>query len=922
MLACKTRQLSLLWIILLIAVSQLAICEESEISFEREVQPILTRHCIDCHGENSRKAELDLSSASGLLLGGESGSVLQAEPPDQGLLYAMIHDRLMPPEDRPALKAAEIEILKNWIIQGASFGSGDSASNDSVVTEHDVTPIFFRRCTVCHGAQFVEGGLDLRTLEGIFRGGDSGPALKKMSPPESAIVQRVRERLCPPREALGEAGIEPMNGDELEVVEKWIAAGAPVSPQENDSELALNNDPLVDPRAAKFWSFESPLKSAVPEVIDSELVRNPIDNFLLQRLEQHGLTYSAESDKLTLLRRATFDLTGLPPTPEEMGNFLRDQDPEAYERVIERLLDSPGYGERWGRVWLDLAGYADSEGKRQADTVRPWAWRYRDYVISAFNEDKPYDQFLLEQIAGDELVDYANPQAVNEETIEKLIATGFLRMAPDGTSADPVNRITDRIEVIADEVDVLGRGVMGLTFNCARCHSHKYDPLPQRDYYRMVALFKGAYDEYDWFVPQPFNNQWNKATSRYLTVNTPAERDSVEEHNRPLQEQIRQLEQEWQQRAEDKEQIQRIESEIKDLKSKLRELPKIRALWDRGQPSPTYVYRRGDDMQPSRLVDAGVPVVLTAAVPAVHIEPLDHSTPKTGRRLALARWLTQPQHPLTARVLVNRIWQQHFGTGIVKSLDNFGALGTPPSHPQLLDWLSVEFVENGWSIKHLHRLIMTSTAYRQRSEWSETHQELDPENRLISRMPMRRLNAEEVRDSILFLAKKLDLTPFGEPDPVEVRGDGLVTSKPMNGMWRRSVYVRQRRKEMPTILETFDLPQMNPNCILRTDSTVVSQPLHLMNNQMIYELASDLAKRIEAEAGSHPSEQVRRAWMVVCNQPPLEQDMQISLQAIAELQHQWSVELNETQVTQAVRERALGDFCHALINSASFLYID
>lgn len=895
---------------------------EPPLSFDRDVEPILQANCYRCHGEKTRKAELDLTSAAGMRRGGETGRLVDPGKPEESLLYKMVREGQMPPPENEPLSAAEVGTIRRWIAEGASLGARGNLEPPASVSLQDVMPILFRRCTVCHGSQAMEAGLDMRTRTGMQDGGHSGPALVPGEPDRSTVVQRVRDQLCPPSEAVGEAGIEPMTADELAVLERWISLGAPAAARQESRFVTAEDDPQVDPDERRFWSFQTPQKTPPPSVDHAGRVRNPVDAFLLEKLEAADLSYSDEADKLTLLRRASFALTGLPPSPEEIATFLEDKQPKAYERLIDRLLASPRYGERWGRVWLDLAGYADSEGKRNADSIRPWAWRYRDYVIRSFNEDKPYDQFLLEQLAGDELVDYADAETVSEDTVEKLVATGFLRMAPDGTAADPVNRISDRIEVIADEIDVLSRGVMGLTMDCARCHSHKYDPLPQRDYYRLVAVFKGAYDEYDWLVPQPGGNQWKKAQSRYLTVVTPAKRRRIERHNRPIQEQIEGLNNKLNSESHDRQQAKQIRKQIESLESDLRELPKIRALWDRGQPSPAYIYRRGDEMQPARRVDAGVPSALAAETLAVDVEPPRHATPKTGRRLAFARWLVQPDHPLTARVLVNRIWQQHFGTGIVESLDNFGALGTPPSHPELLDWLAVELVEHGWSIKHLHRLLMTSAAYRQVSAVPPARERLDPENRLLSRMPMRRMSAEELRDSVLLIAGRLDATRYGEPDPVEVRKDGLVTSVPSDGRWRRSVYVRQRRKELPSILETFDLPQMNPNCIERRDSTIVSQPLHLLNNRMIYELAGACADRVQRESGSDLREQVQYAWLVTLNRLPSEQELEISLRSLEELTAKWRAKLIEENRSGPARQQALRDYCHALINSAGFLYID
>ena len=538
-------------------------------------------------------------------------------------------------------------------------------------------------------------------------------------------------------------------------------------------------------------------------------------------------------------------------------------------------------------------------------------------MIRSFGEDKPYDVFLTEQLAGDELVDYGNPENATPETIEKLVATGFLRMAPDGTSANPVNRVSDRMEVITDEIDVLSRGVLGLTMNCARCHSHKYDPIPQRDYYRVVAIFKGAYDEYDWMTPQPFSNQWKRARSRLMTVIPQQEQTAIDAHNAPLEKQIAEIEAKLKDKKLAKDQKKSLEKQLKECKSSLKTPPMIRALWDRGRPSPTYIYRRGDENQPTRLVQPGPPSAIADGISPYHVEPVQQTSFKTGRRLAFARWLTQPDHPLTSRVIVNRIWNKHFGTGIVESLDNFGALGTPPSHPELLDWLAVHFVKEGWSIKQLQRLIMTSQAYRQSSAVTPLHQKLDPENRLISRMPLRRLEAEELRDALIFTADQLDETQFGEPVDVEVRADGLVTSRKTSAGWRRSIYVRHRRKDMPTMLEVFDLPQMNPNCTERKNSNVVSQPLLLVNNRLVHDLADHFARRVRAEAGEDPQQRIERAYQLAFQRPPTPAETELALNSIQLL----SLPAEEGTKSESA-QNGFTEYCHVLLNSAEFLYLD
>ncbi|MBI3464412.1 MAG: DUF1553 domain-containing protein [Planctomycetes bacterium] len=668
--------------------------------------------------------------------------------------------------------------------------------------------------------------------------------------------------------------------------------------------------------------------------------------------------------------------------------FARDTDPLAYEKLIERLLASPHYGERWGRYWLDLAGYADSEGVQHADPIRPHAWRYRDYVIRAFNSDKPYNRFLLEQIAGDELADCENGP-VTDESYDNLVATGFLRMAPDGTTANITNFVPDRLEIIADELNILSSAVMGLTLRCARCHDHKLEPILQQDYYRLAAVFKGAYDEHDWLKPNTEDARGPFGT-RLLPHVTPAERQAWEQDEKQINDAIAPLkatlaanEQEFAKKhveerlaklpqvlqddlrrmlatpAEKRNEIQKYLAEkfeallridaaelrkidpafkklgeesdqkIQAIDAKRKPVPMIQALWDRGEPSPTYVLLRGNYLTPGQRVEPGVPGVLTDAEHALVVEPPWPGAKKTGRRLAFARWLTQPDHPLTTRVMVNRIWKQHFDRGMVTSLDNFGESGQRPTHPELLDWLAAEFVRCGWSVKTVHRLIMTSSMYRQSSQVTTEQQRIDPDNRLLSRMPLRRLDAESIRDTLLAVAGRLDKAPFGPPDPVEARADGTVAAVGTAKGWRRSIYILQRRTQVPTLLEDFDLPAMNPNCIERPVSTVAPQALHLMNNAWIHDLAVAMADRVIAEAGSDVSRRIDRAYRIALSRPPTPEEIMLGATTLARLTERWTAHLmaeaappDSASIPQQAAARALGNLCHALMNAAEFVNID
>lgn len=952
--------------------------------YETHVKTIFKSRCVRCHNSRSRKADLDLSNLAGILKGGESGELFVAGKPEESLLYEMIHDGSMPPDDKSPITKSEIATIKKWIATGAKTLTKPSAIEQ--ITQHDIIPLMNLRCTTCHGLRLQEAGLDLRTKASMLRGGKSGPAIVPGHPEKSLLLKRIHKLEMPPRKKLVDAGVRPMEANEIEKLTKWIAQGAPEVAIKPDI-ATTEPDPIVTDEDRQFWSFQPPKRPAVPHVKNTNRVRNEIDRFLLKRLEKAGLSYSPEASRLTLIRRVAYDLTGLPPTWKDVEQFLSDKSPQAYEKMVDRYLASPRYGERWGQYWLDLSGYSDSEGKRSADVVRNHAWRYRDYVIRAFNSDKPYDRFLLEQLAGDELKKYDESKPLSDEVYDNLVATGFLRMAPDGTGSDIVNTVVERMEVVADEMNVLGSAVLGLTIKCAQCHSHKYDPIPQRDYYRLVATFKGAYDVHDWLKSTSVAGQTKgKPKGRVLRLarkfeyqrwqqETKATRTKIAEENKKLSqlkkdrlkfqvakrlaklpekvrtELLRLLDIPVQKRTQTQKQLatkykkqlaindaelKRVDAvyrkaaaasakKIKALNAKIPAAPGIRALWDRGVPSATYIYQRGQVTKTGKLVGPGVLSVLTDGKTPFEFKPPWPGANKTGRRLAFAKWLVQPNHPLTARVMVNRIWNHHFGRGIVKTLGNFGKTGSPPTHPQLLDWLATEFIARKWSIKHMHRLMMNSSAYRQVSAVSDRLLEKDPENALVSRMPLRRMEAEVVRDAILQISGELDETPFGRPDPVTVRPDGLVVSKRGENGWRRSIYVLHRRKEMPTILENFDLPQMIPNCIERPNSTVSSQALHLMNNGMIRDLATSFANRVQKEVGNDAYRQVERVYQLALNRMPSETEKEISTQALEQLRNAWRKHLASQKPAEKdanANTKALANFCHAIINSAGFLYID
>ncbi|MDF1743023.1 MAG: PSD1 and planctomycete cytochrome C domain-containing protein [Gimesia sp.] len=938
--------------------------------YETAVKAIFDAKCIRCHDSKTKKSGLDLSHAEGILKGSESGRIIQAGDPDASLLFQMIDADEMPPDEKDRLSKTQLEEIKKWIAGGSKFR--EAVQSELAVTQHDIVPLLHLRCVACHGGRRKEAGLDLRTKKSILKGGKSGPAVVSGKPNESLIIQRIKSGEMPPRRKLVSVSVKPMEDSERELIEKWIELNLTESKETATSTKILPNDLITD-KDREFWSFQPPALVQPPKVKHIERVKNPIDAFVLRLLEQRELSLSPAASKRIIIRRLYFDLIGLPPTPQEIDQFINDTDTRAYEKLVDRLLASPQYGERWARHWLDAAGYADSEGAQNEDKLRPHIFRYRDYVIRAFNQDKPYSRFLMEQIAGDELVDYQSNE-ITQEVYDCLVATGFLRTAPDRTFANITNFVPDRLEVISDEMDILGSAVMGLTIKCARCHSHKFDPIPQRDYYRLTAIFKGAYDEHDWLKSQgprtlayitpterkqhelfkkqlaaqiqKINEKSTNLTAKVLKIQREKKAHTLSKHEReqvliaisrkPNQQtseqrkllkthekllkisptELKKLDPEY------KKEMDRFQKQIKTLNAKQRLSPRIRALWSRGTPSPTYILKRGNYLTPGHPVDPGVPAVLTKNnKPLDIIRPVKNKT-STGRRLAFAKWLTQPDNPLTSRVMVNRIWLHHFGRGIVNTPGNFGKAGERPSHPQLLDWLANEFVRQGWSIKALHRIIVSSNTYQQSSSVSENALRLDPDGKLLSRMPLKRMEGEVLRDTLLSISGQLDLTPFGPADSVDVRADGLVTSIRSERGWRRSIYVLQRRTQTPTLLENFDYPQMGPNCLVRGKSLVATQALHMLNDQMIYQLAVHFAAKIRSEAGTDQLAQVRQIYLNALGRIPTEEEIRMGIATLNQLAEQWKVSNPENSTSSDFAQKSLENYCHAIFNLAEFQYID
>ena len=862
--------------------------------------------------------------------------------------------------------------LLHFLAAAAAIAAPALAQQATVSFSKDVKPILEARCVKCHGASMQLGKLDLRTRESAVKGGDKGPAFTPGKPDESQLYRKV-------------AGLEkplmPMDGKlspaEVDIIRSWIAAGAPWegaigADAARDTGKAALEDYRIPDEARSYWAFQKPVKAPVPKSGQAGWDAHPVDAFIARAHQARGLKAAPPASRETLLRRAYLDLTGLPPTLEQAREFLADTSADAWPRLIDRLLDSPHYGERWGRHWLDVARYADSNGYEH-DFDRPNAWRYRDYVIRAFNSDIPYNRFLEEQLAGDEM---------EEVTHDRLIATGFLRNYAKVGFREKDNP-QFRFEYLDDMIATVGRGLLGLTVQCARCHNHKFDPIGQKDYYKLQASLFG-YVEYDHPLVPPAEAQAYQEAVK-----------SIEERTKPLKDQIKSLEQPYRDRIlvekyrKWPEHIQKavftpeaertpgmvllanqiirttnvtpaeidrvispgdaavrnaLLARIKEIeKGRPKPIPVAMGITDGDYrftpdgagdepapgkgvkreaiegsyicdgtkpytPPPSYFLHGGDMHSKGSLMKPGfVSVVDDGSVPA-EIPPAHRRT--SGRRLALARWLGSPNHPLTARVIVNRVWHHHFGRGIVTTLDNFGKIGEKPTHPELLDWLAVEFMEKGWSIKKLHKLLMTSRTYQMSSQFDDRDNQLrDAENLYWWRFRPQRLEAEIVRDSILAVSGALNAAMFGPAVFPELPGEVLASmdkgiwrrQSDGHDVWRRSVYVYRKRGLPLPFFEVFDLPDQNVSCGRRNVSTVPTQALTLMNNQWVLNQSRRFADRIGTEAPSGADAQVDLAYRLALARPPSAEEKRVALAFLS--------------------RNTLADFAHVMLNLNEFVYL-
>lgn len=791
--------------------------------------------------------------------------------------------------------------------------------------EKKIRPVLAEQCFNCHSAtgEKIKGGLVLDSREAILKGGDSGASVEVGNPDKSLIIEAIRytdeDLQMPPKHRL--------SPEQVKAFEEWVRMGLP-DPRDGTATVAKSPAQNLE-EARKFWSLQPIANPAVPTPRNSAWPRNEVDRFILAKLEEKSFQPSRDVDKRTLLRRATYDLTGLPPTPEEMEAFLADKSPDAFAKVVDRLLASPRYGERWGRHWLDVVRYADTSGCN-SDFPVPSAGRYRDYVIESFNRDKPYDQFLREQIAGDLMLSASDP-----ERFEKTIGTGYLAIARRfGSRANEFHLTID------DMIDNLGKAVLGLSLGCARCHDHKYDPISARDYYALYGIFESTkyafpgteiYRHTKDFIPLAPKEEAE------LFMQEAAELadldDRIENLKNEKKKLLREEEREAKLAAEPFDPSKPVVADYprppkrgsadaqrdltaaiarqNELEARQERLPKAYAVSE-GKPGNTRLQKKGEPRSLGEEVPRGFLTVLGG-------QTLPPEEKGSGRK-ELAEWLTDPSNPLTARVMVNRIWQHHFGRGIVKSSNDFGVRGERPTHPELLDWLAKQFVDNGWSVKSMHRIIMLSRAYQMSSDDNPKQSLADVNNDAFWRFNRRRLSAEEIRDSILFVSGDLDLSPAGtHPFPKESEWH-YTQHKPFIGDYptkKRSIYLMQQRIRKQPFLEIFDGADTNGTTAVRPISTTPIQALYLMNNELAHEQSAKLAEHLSG--ASDDGWKIDRVYRLALGRPAKVAEIEDDRVYLASIRE--ALKQTETPTDQHDRQ-ALASFVRVLLSSNEFLFVE
>ena len=815
----------------------------------------------------------------------------------------------------------------------------------------EIQPLLKSKCFGCHGDEpkKLRGGLDLRTRSAMLKGGDNGPVLIPGNAEKSSLYHttlRTGDIKMPPKDK------NKLTNKELAALKTWIDLGAPWA---EDKKQIAKKQWSIDAKEA--WAFRPVKKVEVPtKDIDKDWVQTPIDAFISRQWKEKQLQPAEPADKLTFLRRVTYTLTGLPPTPQEVQAFLADKSPQAVAKVVDRLLASPRYGEHWARHWLDVVRYSDSSGFSN-DYERPNAWRYRDYVIRSFNKDKPYDQFIKEQIAGDEM-DANNP--------DNLIAVGFLRMGPWEHTGMSVKAVT-RQQFLDDVTNSVGTTFLALALTCCRCHDHKFDPLPTEDYYRIQACFApvqfetrkvpflSAENTSDFDIALAKMKARIKNNNKNLALVKDAKKGAQEELRRAFRK--RKI---YYELAEQRFLPQAFSVSSGGLKAKIK-------------TPVTRILVGGSLESPAKTVTPGVLRAVYGSDNAKQPNAWNTIPNSTkGRRLALANWIANAKNPLTARVMVNRIWQHHFGKGLVETTNTFGKMGKRPTHPELLDWLANYFVENGWSIKKMHRLILLSQVYRMSDRHPDRKKlsEVDPLNQSLAYFPPRRLTAEELRDSMLAVSGELNLKAGGPPVHPEINWDVAIQPRQIMGALspmyepspkkvqrhRRTVYTIQIRTLGNPFLEVFNAPNPDTSCEFREESTVTPQVLTLFNSEFSHDMALAMATRLEKQSKNR-EDQIRHAFKITYGRQATDKEITLCLAHFQKMleHHERTKPVRKDLPKKIVRERvaeftgevvritedwdssnyernlkpwdvgpetrALAEVCLVLLNSNEFIYV-
>lgn len=793
---------------------------------------------------------------------------------------------------------------------GMCFGNA-SAEDHAVNFVRDIKPVLARRCFACHGPNKHEGGLRLDKPDAALAPLDSGlHAIVPGKADESALLARVSstdeaDRMPPEG--------NPLTAKEIDALRQWIAAGA---------------------KWEKHWAFVPPTRHDPPEVKNRSWVENPIDSFILAGLDNAKMEPAPDADRRTLARRAYFGVTGLPPTNTQLQSFLADDAPDAWPQLVDKLLASPHFGEQWARHWLDLVRFAETNSFER-DGLKANAWRYRDYVIRSFNEDKPYDQFIREQLAGDEL---------DQVTDESMIATGYYRLGTwDDEPADPLQARYDDFD---DILSTTSQVMLGLTVGCARCHDHKIDPIPQADYYGLLAFFADVTPYADpgdrdpdrfsqWSMSKPEERQQRDTVRDKVNqirgevgaleaagIRRMPERDqdnaNAEARHQLIEEKLDQFLTET-----ERKQYKDAKERLTDADAEFRKLPVPKSALALAHcephPKPMHIMLRGNPHVPGDVVEPHYPALFGDAPPKIPVAGKDAKT--AGRRRILAEWITSPQNMLTARVIVNRVWQHYFGRGLVRTTNNFGELGTPPTHPELLDYLALWLVDHDWQLKPLHRLILTSHAYRMSSATNPQALAVDPTNDLLWRFDMRRLSAEEIHDAALVVSGALNKSMFGHGYYPKMSQEVLATQSRPGAGWhnssvrersRRSVYMHVKRSLLPPLLTAFDFPDVDATCEARFITTQPGQALAMLHGDFLNDQAEELAKRVKKAAGDDAKAQVAKSIQFALDRPATENEISEGLALIDRLKT-----THNQNATEALRY-----WCLTVLNLNEFVYLD